>query len=92
MAGYVGPEPIQFAPDSFGCGEPGCEARFPTAIGTKAHWSRIHKPKEEISEDELFERSGAALQAMYPEVTNFPWARTAELGKLQTDIMKVLAR
>lgn len=80
------------------CDVPGCDRTFPTAHGVTMHKNRTHNAgqarprKREVAydADALFERVGAATEALFP--AGIPTSRIIEIAELQKAMLKVVAR
>lgn len=82
------------------CDVPGCGRTFPTAHGVTMHKNRAHndnygakakaKRPATYDADDLFERVGAATEALFPG--GIPTSRIIEIAELQKAMLKVVAR
>ena len=66
-----------------------CNKPAKSQMGLKAHMTRSH-PGFGLSADEAFERTGQALEVLFPN--GIPMSRLIELAGLQKEMLKVLTK
>lgn len=83
------PDPLDRADGRWECAEPTCGLNFATEQGARTHWSRSHKVVTD-NPGELFDRTRAALEALFPEGPS--WDRMVEYADMQKQMLKWISR